>query len=335
MAPAPGSGTTSPLEEAATAAAAAGAGSPAIAPVRSGTVRRQFDRRAARFAAASVLVREAGQRLMDRLSYIRVEARTVLDLGCGQGAQREALMQRFGAATWIGVDLSEAMLARGAAPPPGLAARLGARLAPGLTAALGLRERELRVCADAQHLPLADRSVDLVFSNLMLNWHPAPHLLLPELARVLKEGGLLLFTSLGPDTLRELRAASLGALAHARPMAYVDMHDLGDMMVASGFAEPVLDSETLSLTYASARQLLAEVRALGGNPRDDRHDALPSGKRARELLRRLDAGRDAGGRIGLTFEINYGLGWKAPERAKVAPTTSIPIDALRRQLRRG
>jgi malonyl-CoA O-methyltransferase len=322
MAPAPGSGMTQPGAD-----DTAAAGGSAIAPVRSDTVRRQFDRRAPRFAEASVLVREAGQRLLERLSYIKVEARTVLDLGCGQGPLREALLQRFAGANWIGVDLSEAMLAQPSAAPPSVIGRLAAALRP--------RERGLRVCADAQRLPLADRSVDLVFSNLMLNWHPAPHLVLPELARVLKDGGLLLFTSLGPDTLRELRAACAGALAHARPMAFVDMHDLGDMMVASGFAEPVLDAETLRLTYGTARQLIGEVRALGGNPRDDRHRALPSGRSARELLRRLEAGRDADGRIGLTFEINYGLGWKAPERARVAPTTSIPVDAMRRLLRRG
>jgi len=300
-----------------------------VAPIRVATVRRQFARRAAHFAAASFLVREVGQRLIERLSYIRLEAGTVLDLGCGQGAQREALLQRFAGATWIGADLSEPMLASAGASARATSAwgRLAAALRP--------RERSLRICADAERLPLADRSVDCVFSNLMLNWHPAPHRIFPELARVLREGGLLLFASLGPDTLRELRAACAVTLPQARPMSFVDMHDLGDMLVASGFSEPVLDSETLRLTYASGRQLIGEVRALGGNPRDDRHPALASGPAARALLRHLDAQRDSDGRIGLTFEINYGLGWKAPERSKLAPTTSISVDSMRRQLRRG
>jgi malonyl-CoA O-methyltransferase len=300
---------------------------PARAPASSATVQRQFDRRAARFAPAAAVVREAGVRLFERLSYIRHDARTVLDLGCGQGAQRAALQRRFPEATWIGVDLSPAMLERDRG-----AGRPGPHWLPD---ALRPRGRALRVCAEAARLPLADASVDCVYSNLMLNWHPAPHRVFPEIARVLREGGLLLFTSLGPDTLRELREACLTSLSHAAPMPFVDMHDLGDMMVAAGFSSPVTDAETLRLTYATPQHLLSEVRALGGNPRDDRHPALPSGRQARALLAALQAQRGADGRIALTFEINYGLGWRAPERAPVSDTTSIPLESLRRQLRRG
>jgi malonyl-CoA O-methyltransferase len=295
---------------------------PAQAPFRSITVARQFDRRADRFAAASVIVREVGQRLLERLETIRHEARVVLDLGCGPGAQRSALLQRFKHASWIGVDLSRAMLAQ----VPAGGAAFARWLRPRPTA--------LRICANGDRLPLADAAADCVFSNLMLNWHPAPHRVFPEIARVLREGGLLLFSSLGPDTLRELRAACAVALPHARPMPFVDMHDLGDMMVAAGFSAPVTDAETIRLTYGSARQLLAEVRALGGNPRDDRHGSLPSGRQARALLAQLQAQRDADGRIGLTFEINYGLGWKAPPRAPASDTTTISVEALRSQLRR-
>jgi len=300
---------------------------PARAPARCITVQRQFDRRAERFAGASAIVREVGQRLFERLNYIRHDARVVLDLGCGQAMQRAALLERFALATWIGVDLSFAMLARGRIDTPG-AARW-------LRKWLGTRERAARVCANADQLPLATASVDCVYSNLMLNWHPAPHQVFPELARVLREGGLLLFSSLGPDTLKELREACEIALPHARPMPFVDMHDLGDMMVAAGFGSPVTDAETIRLTYGSPRQLLAEVRALGANPRDDRHASLPSARQARALLAELDARRGPDGQIGLTFEINYGLGWKAAPRAPVSTTASIPVESLRRQLRRG
>jgi len=294
-------------------------------PVRSVTVQRQFDRRAARFAGASAIVRETGQRLYERLDYIRHDARVVVDLGCGPGAQRAALLKRFARATWLGVDLSPAMLAQGPVAAPAFARWLPQALRP--------RERALRICADADRLPLADGSADCVFSNLMLNWHPAPHRVFPEIARVLREGGLLLYSCMGPDTLRELRDACAAALPYARPMPFVDMHDLGDMMVAAGFGAPVTDSETIRLTYGSARQLLAEVRALGGNPRDDRHPALPSGRQARSLLAELDRRRDPDGRIGLTFEISYGLGWKAAPRAPAGEAT-ISVEALRGQLRR-
>ena len=299
---------------------------PERAPFRSTTVQRQFDRRAARFAGAAAIVREVGQRLCERLGEIRHDAAVVLDLGCGSGALRAALLRRFGHATWLGVDLSRAMLAqaRGDAPAP----------VRWLPLALRPRARSLRICADATQLPLGPGGVDCVVSNLMLNWHPAPHRVFPEVARVLREGGLLLFSSLGPDTLRELREACAAALPQARPMPFVDMHDLGDMMVAAGFSSPVTDSETIRLTYGSARQLVAEVRALGGNPRDDRHRGLPSGRQARSLLTALEAKCDADGRIALTFEVSYGLGWKAPARAPASDTTTISVEALRGQLRR-
>jgi malonyl-CoA O-methyltransferase len=298
---------------------------PIRVPARSVTVQRQFDHRVTRFSRASAIVREVGQRLFERLDYIRHDARTVVDLGCGAGAQRDALLGRFARAAWLGIDLSHAMLGMGREPGAALAAWMPAALRPRLRA---------RVCANADQLPLAAASVDCVFSNLMLHWHPAPHQVFAEIGRVLREGGLLLFSSLGPDTLRELREACAAVLPQAQPMPFVDMHDLGDMMVASGFSSPVMDSETIRLTYGSARQLLAEVRALGGNPRDDRPRPLPSGRQARSLLAELEAQRDADGRIGLTFEINYGLGWKAPPRAPASDTTTISVEALRGQLRR-
>jgi malonyl-CoA O-methyltransferase len=296
------------------------------APFRSATVRHQFDRGAHRFAAASAIVREVGLRLLERLDTIRHEARAVLDLGCGPGAQRQALLERFPHATWIGVDLSRAMLAQVAAH--------GAPWMRWLPRALRPHPRALRVCANADRLPLADATADCAFSNLMLNWHPAPHRVFPEVARVLRDGGLLLFSSLGPDTLRELREACAVALPRARPMPFVDMHDLGDMMLAAGFSSPVTDADTIRLTYGSARHLLAEVRALGANPRDDRDPGLPSGRQARALLAELEARRGSDGRIGLTFEISYGLGWKAPPRAPASDTTAISLEALRSQLRR-
>jgi malonyl-CoA O-methyltransferase len=299
---------------------------PERAPFRSDTVRRQFDRRAAGFAGASAIDREVGQRLCERLQEIRHDAAVVLDLGCGTGALRAALLKRFAQATWLGVDLSWAMLAqaRGEAPAP----------VRWLRRALGRPTRSQRICAEAERLPLGPGRADCVVSNLMLNWHPAPERVLVEIARVLREGGLLLFSSLGPDTLRELREACAQALPQARPMPFVDMHDLGDMMVAAGFSSPVTESETIRLTYGSAPQLLAEVRALGGNPRDDRPRALPSGRQARSLLAGLQALRGPDARIALTFEITYGLGWKAPPRAPAGGATTISVETLRGQLRR-
>jgi malonyl-CoA O-methyltransferase len=293
---------------------------PPRVPARIDTVRRQFDRRAARFGQHDFIVREVGRRLIERLQVIRLDPRRIVDAGCGAAGARRALLERFPRAEWLGFDLSTAMLAQ--APPLPLLTRLLSWRAP----------RARSACADAAALPLAEGGADLLFSNLMLHWHPQPHVVFPEWLRVLRVDGLLLFSCFGPDTLKELRRAFAEAGIAARPMPFVDMHDFGDMMVAAGFATPVMDAETIRLTYASPQALLREAAALGGNPRDDRRDGLVSGARARALLAALDGMRDAQGRIGLSFEVAYGHAWKPQPRIRGQSTVSL--DRLRAQLRR-
>jgi len=289
-------------------------------PARIATVGRQFDRRAARFAQHEFIVREVGRRLIERLQFIRIDPRRIVDVGCGAGGTRRSLLERFPRADWVGVDLSPAMLARSA--PASRVARL-----------LPWRGPPPRmVCAEAAALPLAGDGAELLFSNLMLHWHPQPHTVFPEWLRVLRVDGLLLFSCFGPDTLQELRRACAAAGVPARPMPFVDMHDFGDMMVAAGFATPVMDAETIRLTYPSAQALLREVAALGGNPRDDRRRGLVSGGRARALLGALEAQGDAQGRIALSFEVAYGHAWKPQPRIRGQSTVSL--DRLRAQLRR-
>ena len=295
------------------------------------TVRRQFDARAARFADHDALVRESGNRLIERLAVLRHAPARILDLGCGAGRSRAALQARFPEAQVFGADLSEAMLR---ADPE----RSGGGGSGGLRRWRALLTRRAgpppwAVCADAGRLPWPDESIDLVFSNLMLPWHPAPHEVIAEISRVLRPGGLVLFSAYGPDTLRELRAACVRAGMAARPMPYVDMHDFGDMLVTAGFETPVTESETLRLTFAGADALLTEVRALGANPRADRARGLPSGRVARALHAELDALRDAEGRIALTFEIAIGHGWKGRPRASATPgvaTIAMPPPLRRR-----
>jgi len=293
-------------------------------PARVETVRSQFAQRAARLPAHDAVLREVERRLVERLDVIRITPERVIDVGCGAGHSRTLLQARYPRAAWLGIDLSETLLASGAAPA-GWAARLRSLAAP----------PTLRAGADAGALPLADASVDLVFSNLMLHWHPAPHTVFPEFLRVLRPEGLLLFSCFGPDTLKELRDACAQALPRCRPLPFVDMHDFGDMMVASGFATPVMDVEVLRLTYASPRALLREARALGGNPRDDRPRALPSSRQCRALLDALGARRDGDGRIAVTFEVAYGHAWKPQPRAdRPRGETRVALDDVRARLRR-
>jgi malonyl-CoA O-methyltransferase len=289
-------------------------------PARIDTVRGQFDRRAARFQGHDAIVREVGRRLIERLDVMCIEPRLIADVGCGVGGTRDALLARCAGAKWVGVDISGAMLAR-AAPASSLSRLLPWR-----------GPRAHAVCAEAAALPFADGAVDLLFSNLMLHWHPQPHTVFPQWQRVLRVDGLLLFSCFGPDTLAELRRAYAAAGIAARPMPFIDMHDFGDMMVAAGFAGPVMDAEKIRLTYPSPQALLREVAALGGNPRDDRSGGLVGGRQARALLAALDDTRDTQGRITLTFEIAYGHAWKPAPR--VRGQASVPLDQLRAQLRR-
>jgi malonyl-CoA O-methyltransferase len=290
-------------------------------PARVETVAHQFDCRAGRLARRDLLLREVDERLQSRLAYIRLAPTSILDVGCGLGRSRSPLLGRYRRARWTGIDLSVALVRAGL---------LEQRRALGL--ARWWRRDADWVVGDGACLPIAEGSVDLVYSNLMLHWHPTPHLVFPEWKRVLRVDGLLMFSCFGPDTLTELRAAAADALPQARPMPFVDMHDFGDMMVASGFATPVMDVERLTLTFAEPRELLEEVRALGGNPRDDRAAALPSGRQAKRLLDALADRRNADGRIPLTFEIAYGHAWKpAP---KTAGVSSISVESLRQQLAR-
>ena len=289
-------------------------------PARVATVRRQFDARARQFGEHAALPREVARRLIERLQYIRLAPHRILDLGCGAGETSEGLLMQYPRADWLGLDVSERMLH--AARPGRIPVRAGRWLRGAWTG---------RVAGDAARLPVADDSIDLIFSNLMLHWHPEPHAVFPEWKRVLKTDGLLMFSCFGPDTLKEVRAAAAVALPHARAMPFVDMHDFGDMMVASGFANPVMDAEIITLTYGSASALLREVRSLGGNPRDDRARSLPSGRQAREMLKALEAQRGDDGRIRLTFEVAYGHAWK-PVPAKAAGVTTISVEALRTEL---
>lgn len=313
--------------------------------IRIANVRRQFDARVERFGQHDALVREAGNRMLERLAMLRHTPANILDLGCGMGRAQAALQARFPEAQIFGADLSEAMLR--ADPKRGAGTGAGQPGRSGLLGHIGqwrwgtLRSRRSEpmsrtgVCADAGHLPWPGESIDLVFSNLMLSWHPAPHAVIDEVSRVLRTGGLVLFSAYGPDTLRELRAACLRTGMAVRPMPYVDMHDFGDMLVTAGFETPVTESETLRLTFDDPRRLLTEVRALGANPRADRVQGLPSGRMARALLAELDALRDAEGRIPLTFEIATGHGWKGRPRPQAAPSGVATIAMPRPRRERG
>ena len=263
-------------------------------------VRRAFERAAERYEASAVLQREVGTRLLAHLDPIRVEPRRVLDLGSGPGGFLEPLARRFEKADLVAVDFAFNML------------RLARRRTPWWRRALAAREPRL-ICADAESLPLAAASVELVFSNLALQWC-APEAVFAECARTLAQGGLFLFSTFGPDTLKELRGAFAAVDSREPVNTFVDMHDLGDGLVRAGFVDPVMEMEMLTLEYASVEAIARDLKAIGA------HTTLPgrarglSGrdrwKRMAERYERLR--RD--GSLPATFEVIYGHAWKGVPR---------------------
>lgn len=262
-------------------------------------MRRAFGRAAGGYDRHAVLQREVGARLVQHLDPIRIEPRRMFDLGCGTGAQFESLRRRFPRAELVAIDVAVPMLvkARGRAPWWRRA------LAPA----------PLLACADAGRLPFASSCAELAFSNLMLQWCDA-QAVFAEAARVLRAGGLLLFSTLGPDTLRELRAAFAESGAGGHVHEFVDMHDLGDALVAAGFADPVMEMETLTLEYSTVEALAADLRgggernALPGRPR-----GLGGRERWRRMAERYET-RRRGSILPATYEVVYGHAWKSAPR---------------------
>jgi malonyl-CoA O-methyltransferase len=261
-------------------------------------VRRAFDRAAAGYDAHAEIEREIGRRMLERLDYVRIEPRHVIDLGSGTGAALPALRERYPAARVLGVDASAAMLRAGQRQ-----SRQLRWLMPFLKA-----NREARICADAEALPLKSGLAQLVWSNLMLLWCNDPVAVIREMHRVLEVEGLAMFTTFGPDTLKELRASFGDGATHTQ--RFVDMHDLGDMLVHAGFADPVMDMEIVTLEYESLDRLFADLRASGaGNAMLDRRRSL-GGRAAWQRMRAAYETMRRRGKLPATLEVVYGHAWK-------------------------
>ena len=208
--------------------------------------RRSFESAAAAYDQAAALQQEVGQRLLQRLDLVKIQPDRILDLGSGTGQCIPDLLARYRKAQVVALDIALPMLWR---------ARKRGRW---------LRKPRC-VCADAERLPFADSSFDLVFSNLMLQWCVELEVVFTELQRVLRPGGLLLFTSFGPDTLHELRGSWQQVDGYSHVNAFADMHDVGDALLRTRFADPVMDVERLTVTYADVWKLMRELKQIGAH----------------------------------------------------------------------
>ncbi|MBM3391855.1 MAG: methyltransferase domain-containing protein [Betaproteobacteria bacterium] len=243
---------------------------------------------AASYDEAAVLAKEVSLRMTAKLEFIRLAPARVADIGCATGDGIRALQARYPQTLPLAIDYAPAMLAE------------VKRRVPMIDR---LRRRAPRcIAGDVRELPLMSGTLGLAWSNLMLHWLDDPLPALRELHRVLETGGLLMFSALGPDTLKELRAAGATTLRR-----FHDMHDFGDMLLAAGFADPVMEMERITFAYAGPRGLLRDQRRLG--VRDGLFGALGF-REGRRVFRAWEAQR-RDGRLPATFEIVYGHAWKA------------------------
>ena len=273
-------------------------------------VRRHFARAATTYDAAAVLQREIATRLAERLDAMKLVPSAVLDAGCGTGDAQAEFAARFQSARYVGLDIALPMLAAARTKASRRRSALSRIFA---TFAGGRSANEPRfVCGDIAAMPFAPATFELVWSNLALQWVGDLPTALAEMNRVLADGGLATFATFGPDTLRELRAAFSEIDGNVHVSRFIDMHDVGDMLVTAGFADPVMEMEMMTLTYDHAGALLRDLKAIGAtNAAVARPRALMGRRRWERALAALDATRREG-RIAATFEVIYGHAWKVP-----------------------
>lgn len=280
-------------------------------------MRRAFSAASARYDAVAVLQADVRTRLLERLDYLKVQPQVVLDLGSGTGQASRALHARYPDAQIVAVDAAFGMLAQ------------ASKLQSGWLS-FG-RQRFAQVCGDAYRLPLAEGSVDLIVSNLMLQWCDPPDAVFAEVRRVLKPQGVLSFTSFGPDTLKELRTAWATVDRHVHVNRFVDMHDLGDALVRAGFADPVLDVERFTLTYADVMTLMRELKSVGA------HNVMhgrPAGLTGRRTLAGMQKAYEQCRREGLlpaSYEVVYGQAWSPLLKREARGEVVISVDQIQRR----
>ena len=269
--------------------------------------RRSFERAAATYDAAAVLQNEICGRMLARLDYIRLDPALILDAGSGTGNALDGLLERYPRARAVALDLALAMARRSRSRRPWWKRLLD-----------GGRARVAAVCGDIERLPLAPGSAGMVWSNLALQWIAEPKQAFAELHRVLVPGGLLLFSSFGPDTLKELRAAFAGVDRHTHVHRFMDMHDVGDRLIECGFADPVMDMEVVTLAYGDVRALMRDLKAIGArNATRGRRGGLAGKSLLEQVARNYESHRREG-KLPATFEVVYGHAWKPAPR--VSPT---------------
>jgi malonyl-CoA O-methyltransferase len=271
--------------------------------------RLAFERAADTYDEVAALQQEIGQRLLERLDLIRMQPTRILDLGAGTGVFSKALMQRYRKAQVVALDIALAMLRH--------TRRRG-----------GWLRRPACVCGDGERLPFADDSFDFIFSNLMLQWCMEPGPVFTELRRVLAPGGLLLFSTFGPDTLMELRASWEAVDGHTHVNRFIDMHDIGDTLMHTRWAEPVMDTERITVTYRELRTLMQDLKHLGAH---NVTAGRPRGLTGRQRLVQVTQAYERFRRDGVlpaSYEVVYGHAWTPLNKQDAAGAVDVTLSGL-------
>ncbi|MDI1362765.1 malonyl-ACP O-methyltransferase BioC [Methylotenera sp.] len=283
--------------------------------------RASFGRAAETYDAAAILQKQVREEMLSRLDLVKLNPQTILDAGCGTGLASHALQKRFVKSQVISLDFALPMLqkTRSTNPNNGLIGQVKNLLG-------GAKQNLL--CADIESLPLANASVGLIWSNLAIQWCNDLDAALQEFHRVLQPESLLMFSTFGPDTLKELRVATSGHNGTTSVSRFLDMHDIGDAMVRAGFSAPVLDVERFTLTYDDVKSVMRDLKSIGAH---NATDGRARGLLGRGFLQNLEANYEqfrVDGKLPATFEVVYGHAWRGQDKPKfddgVSPVTFRP-----------
>jgi malonyl-CoA O-methyltransferase len=280
-------------------------------------VRASFDRAAQTYDAAAILQKLVRTEMLSRLDLVKIKPKVILDAGCGTGHGSFALQKKFSRAQVISLDIALGMLQKTHQQQPFLSKIL--------------RQKNL-ICADIERLPIANSSLGMVWSNLALQWCNDLDAAFSEVSRVLQPNGLFMFSTFGPDTLKELRVASKPVNHTSRFTSvsrFIDMHDIGDALTRTGFSAPVLDVERYTLTYDDVKSVMKDLKSIGAhNATEGRARGLQGRGFLQQLTQNYEQFRQSseeGGKLPATFEVVYGHAWKAESRPDlglgVAPIT--------------
>lgn len=287
-------------------------------------IRQSFDAAAEHYNDAAVLQHEVGTRMLERLELIRIDPHTILDVGAGTGWQSRALEKRYRRTRVVAMDIAPRMLSVARRHIGWFGKYFG---------------RQHFVCGDAECLPLTNHSVDLVFSNLTLQWCGALDQAFAEFQRVLRPGGLLMFSTFGPDTLKELRhswrVADSDTTQSVHVNDFIDMHDVGDALLRTGLRDAVMDVEHFTLTYNDVYQLMRELKTIGAhNVAGERRHSLTGKQRLKAMMSAYEQFR-RNEKLPATYEVVYGHAWApaASHYVAQAPDSegriAIPVSAIK------